>query len=232
MVSVPFATNLGDRREARGRIRAQWRRPVADRYLDIRHGDLRRKAGDTPMCRRCSAPWAPFPAHDRSRSTPARWPRRSLRVARVCFSWNVPSIYETTRSSRTLHAGPTADVAAERWRIPMCGPILAAMITNVRVGLAVTVLMAAVLMGCDETTPDPRRGVPYLHREDPRLRGDAGCGWGERGRACDVRSAGNHGGGRGRRDRNGGNRLGLRGSGVVGAAADGPVVTRQRPLIP
>ena len=27
------------------------------------------------------------------------------------------------------------------------------MITNVRVGLAVTVLMAAVLMGCDETTP-------------------------------------------------------------------------------
>ncbi len=35
----------------------------------------------------------------------------------------------------------------------MCGPILAAMITNVRVALAGTVLMAAVLMGCEETTP-------------------------------------------------------------------------------
>ena len=37
----------------------------------------------------------------------------------------------------------------------MRGPILAAMITNVRVALIGTVLMAAVLTGCEQTTPVP-----------------------------------------------------------------------------
>lgn len=42
---------------------------------------------------------------------------------------------------------------AELWPILMRAPILAAMITNVRGALAGTVLMAAVLMGCEQTTP-------------------------------------------------------------------------------